>query len=327
MLFLEYIPKSLKDIKHHPNLVRGLKRLATKWTSIQNLIFHGPEGAGKKTLITCLMCEVYGDLIYITKKSCFNYFIVEYSAFHIEYFLTEKTSNDFIKHLISRISTLNVINASFHTVIIHCVSKLPQCIIFRIKTIVDQFVDTARFIFICNSIGNMTCLKDRCLKIRVPIISFDNIENIINCVPEYNETVTQDTLRDIYTKCSGNLLDIFLHIQRRYQQNQKHKKKINFRTVDSIYYNLMIAITNKVPFLIKKHIFELLVIPYSYTIIIQTIQKNTFQQIKNNSQELNKDTKFQKLFQLSADCEWKCNKTSNIMYILIYYCYKLMELV
>lgn len=56
----KYQPASFKELTFHPQVNSLLKCIASS-NDFPNLVFYGPEGAGKKTRIRAFLREIYGS--------------------------------------------------------------------------------------------------------------------------------------------------------------------------------------------------------------------------------------------------------------------------
>lgn len=321
MFFREHVPTQLKEIHHHPKLVSRLQFYANAWFSTPHLIFHGPNGSGKFTLISAFLRLIYGNAIGQVTVFQHAYFSVAVSPFHIVYTLSEKTSvSEVTSHIINRVQALNVINSSFHVVVIKCTSDLPISLMTSIRLILDQYTQTARFIFISSSLMQLQAVISRCLTIRVPKISFRNMMLLCASIPEYRSSeYLQDStnLKLLYDRCRGNIFDTFLHIERKLQCKLELKKNIPFFDIDRLFDQLIFAIVSKNVHGIKSGLFQLLVIPYSASIIIKKICQKI--------QPLCDRSDFQKVIRRAANCEWQNISISNSLFALLLFCYSLAE--
>lgn len=56
----QYMPNCFEELMFNQEQARRLKRIA-QHDDFPHLLFHGPDGAGKRTLLRCLLREVYGE--------------------------------------------------------------------------------------------------------------------------------------------------------------------------------------------------------------------------------------------------------------------------
>ena len=301
-------PKTFKDVLHHLDICQRLKSLIQNWTEIPHLVFYGPLGSGKKTLIGCMMREHYGNSIDNTMCFKFSYFSVHVSDVHLEYSVCEKTSSDFIGDLIDRIKSMNVQNASFHTVIIHGFEKVNRNIILSMCHILEKYIHTARFIFVCTSFGKFTPVQKHCLCIRVPIVSIQECSAILNGleVPMPTERIQQ-----LRTRYKGNIFDIINHSV--LETKCKISQKITLKNIDDILLKLTDGILHQNKALIQTSVLELFIIPLSSSILIKELCLYMLQKQEFKKYEY-------KIASLCASYEYDSVNVSNPLYAVSALC-------
>ena len=156
--------------------------------NLTHVIIHGKNGSGKRTLLKCIINELYGDIK--TEKTLFNVntygnkideVMLEKSHYHI----IVKTNNsafdkyvlqDIIKNF-AQITTINN-HTTYHykLVIIDCVDKLSRQAQNALRRTMEEFMGNCKFVFICYNLHRIIePLKSRCSLISVKNPSEDDI--------------------------------------------------------------------------------------------------------------------------------------------------------
>lgn len=320
MFHIEHTPRSLDEIAHHKDLNQRLKRLATFWEETPHIIFSGPNGSGKKTIVNGLLRQLYGNIIDNFEVKQDGYFTVLVSPVHIEYFLTEKTSRNFIDDLISRIKAINVRNATFHTIVLHNLSEVAVTHQISLRKLYEKYTETARFITITSSLGRIKSVKNRSLCIRVQHVTKDECVSIFEDISKKTNTPIESSfVLEKFEENNYNLLDTFIEVDRYIQLQSPLKKPVTFGTVEDIFDRLMSSIKQHQPKLIQSCIHELIVVPLKTSEICRGIFERCVEEI-DDSESLSE------VARLSAFYDWKCRKTSNIVYVVVILCYHLSSL-
>ena len=225
----KYIPKNINDIFFHKKIYELLEIMAND-DSVPHLLFHGPPGCGKKTMVNIFMQLLFGNTINSTKNVSYsvsgsgNLVTVEQflQSFH-HIFIEPKGNNhdrylihDVIKVYVGRAS-YNIIKSkhNFKLVVINNVDIMSESVQFSLRRTIEQYSDQCRFIIISNSISKVIDpLASRCLCINV---TSPNISEIIDytfyIAKLENITISLDRLSYIITKYNGNIKNVLWLLQ------------------------------------------------------------------------------------------------------------------
>lgn len=182
-LFIDkYRPKNLDDIFFHDSLLKKLVHMS-KDNSIPHIIFHGPEGSGKKTVIRLFLEMLYGSSINKTSETVYNVsgsgnstiqVPINKSNFHI---IIEPNNNNFDRYLVQEVVKeyakkipFNVFNTKkkFKVVLINNVANMSYYAQTSLRRTLEKYSDTCRFIMWCRSLTKVIDpLRSRCLCIGV----------------------------------------------------------------------------------------------------------------------------------------------------------------
>lgn len=186
MVFLvdQFLPVDYEDSLFHMDIYWKLLRMSRD-VAVPHLIFHGPPGSGKKTLVNVFLRMLYGDSVDNTYTTCYDVpssgkkvkrEIFQSSAHHIA---INPTGTNFDRHLvhevIKRYATANTIdfvrnpNEKFRVIQISNVDHLSHSAQTSLRRMIEVNADKCRFIMICHNLNNVIYpLVSRCICIRVP---------------------------------------------------------------------------------------------------------------------------------------------------------------
>lgn len=156
--------------------------------NLTHLIVHGKNGSGKRSLIKCLINEIYGKVV--TEKVLFNVntygnkideVLLEKSPYHI---IVKPNNSAFDKYVLqdiiknfAQITTVNSHTAyHYKLVIIDCIDKLSRQAQNALRRTMEEFMGNCKFVFICYQLHRIIePLKSRCSLISVKNPSEDDV--------------------------------------------------------------------------------------------------------------------------------------------------------
>lgn len=222
MFFIDkYVPENINKSHFHKELLKILN-IMSQDESIPHLIFYGPEGSGKKTIIRLLLQLLYDDDVNDITIS--NYTIsgsggkinivpIKQSNYHI---IIDPNNNNFDKHVItdivkdvSRKVPLNIFNSkrSFKTVLINGIDNMTYHTQTSLRRTMEKYSKACRFIMWCHSLSKVIDpLKSRCLCFSVPSPSESDIFTYIFKVNiAENMNLNFNKLCEISKNADGNI--------------------------------------------------------------------------------------------------------------------------
>ena len=143
--------------------------------NLTHLIVHGKNGSGKRTLINCLINELYGDVK--TEKTTFSVntygnkkdeVILEKSPYHI---LIKPNNSAFDRYVLqdviksfAQVIIMNDNNTyNYKLVIIDCIDKLSRQAQNALRRTMEEYMGNCKFVFICYQLHRIIDpLKSRC---------------------------------------------------------------------------------------------------------------------------------------------------------------------
>ena len=178
-------PKKLDDYVINKEFALKIKNYVNSGEFL-NIVISGVNGCGKYTLAQTILNEYYGEQIYNKKTNTFKLKIgtniksldILQSNYHFEIFINQYLFNDkttlllIIKNIIK---SFNVKTNSFNVIIIKSLDFLNETIISSFKSLMQEYIDTCRFIFICNSNSKINLIRSFVLVIKIPTPKNDEI--------------------------------------------------------------------------------------------------------------------------------------------------------
>jgi replication factor C subunit 3/5 len=156
-----------KPIDEFGNIINNLERGLWKFANFQHLVVYGRPGSGKEFLVTKLLEKIYNkentqlnDIEYIVNGygNSKTKVMIKQSKFHI---VIEPNSNGFDKYLIQEIipnyaktDILNIFKHKrlFKIVVINKIDNLSNTAQASLRSTMEKYSDTCKFIFICDQL-------------------------------------------------------------------------------------------------------------------------------------------------------------------------------
>lgn len=234
----KYTPKNLDEFIFHKDKINLLKEMS-KDDSIPHMIFCGPNGSGKRTIINCFMEMIYdkevhkiSHLIYKIPGSANNIteVSIKQSNYHI---IIEPNNNNFDKYLIQEVVkeyakkiSLQVFtsNKTFKTVLINNIDNLSYYAQTSLRRTMEIYSGTCRFIMICNSLSRViNPIRSRCYNFKVNSPTNDELfELLLDVSHKEKIPIGPSDYNQIITIADGNVKKALWMLQyKQFEQNNK----------------------------------------------------------------------------------------------------------
>jgi replication factor C small subunit len=168
----QYRPKRLDEIVGHDGVVKRLQGFVRERT-IPNLVFWGPKGTGKTSLVYALAKEFYGEfydenLMHIETADFVaqgKKWLKENKKFKF-FYNEQKSALIIFKEMIREYAALSPINASFKLLFFSNADLLPINAQQALRRIMERSNKTCRFIFSTTKpAGIIPAIRSRCLNL------------------------------------------------------------------------------------------------------------------------------------------------------------------
>jgi DNA polymerase III delta prime subunit len=243
----KYIPKNINDIFFHHDIYKILEVMSTD-SSIPHLLFHGPNGSGKKTMVNIFMEMLFGKSIHSVKdvkyivsgsgnteteeqfKQSFHHIFIEPKGNNHDRYLI----HDVIKVYVSK-ARYNLVESKHHfkLVVINNVNIMSESVQFSLRRTIEKYSDQCRFIIISNSISkiiNPIASRCKCILVKSPspteIIDYANYISL-----KENINLTIDRSAYLLQLYNGNIKNILWRLQM-YKLNEIYIEKIKEKLTD-----------------------------------------------------------------------------------------------
>lgn len=199
----KYRPKSLNDILSHHDIVTSMKNFI-KTSSLPNILFHGPPGTGKTSVITACIKEIYGKDI--------NTMVMDLNA-------SEERGIDTVRVRIKKFVTCENVfakkNHKFKIVILDEIDSMTddaQCIL---RKIIEENTKNARFCLICNYFNKINeALRSRCICFKFRPLKKENIiQKIEHIIEEENLDLDKNAINTLINRSKGDMRKVLNILQ------------------------------------------------------------------------------------------------------------------
>lgn len=220
-LISECFPDKIENSIFHRKLLNRLKHMS-KDESIPHIIFCGPSGSGKKTIVRMFLEMLFDKDIHKQDDSPYNItagggkvseITIKQSNYHI---VIEPSNTNFDKYVIQGVvgeyakkMQLNVFNTkkSFKIVLINNTDNLSYYAQTSLRRTMEKYSDTCRFIMWCsNSTKIIEPLLSRCIYISISAPSDEEMFSYILRLSLGNGIkVTSDDMTYFLKNSNGNI--------------------------------------------------------------------------------------------------------------------------
>ena len=205
----KYRPKSLDEILSHNDIISTLRTFINN-KCFPHLLFYGPSGLGKTSMIVATAKELYGIH--------FPYMVMELNASDdrgIE--VVRNKIKQFVKSKNVFISDTGNENPQdkFKLVILDEADAMTNDAQAILRKIVEEYTNNTRFCLICNNIQNISpALKSRCTIFRFSPIGPDKIkEKILDIAQKESLDITESAIVTLIKRSNGDMRKVINMLQ------------------------------------------------------------------------------------------------------------------
>jgi DNA polymerase III delta prime subunit len=210
-------PLYLNDFIIHKDIAN---KLSSFTEYVPHMVFFGPYSSGKKTLMYAMINNIHNNHIPVQKYKIIkfdditingNLIPINYiqSPYHLEFNLSEfgLCDTDVIIHYINKIIQYKTIDNSLRIIILHHLDRLSNDTRKTLLSLMDNYIQTTRFFFICNNIQSLDkYFCSRIVKIRIPFPDKQSIyKHIKYSLPQLHNI----QIDKIIEKTNCNLFNIY----------------------------------------------------------------------------------------------------------------------
>jgi len=188
----KYRPTNLIKVKGQEKVIDTLKRMIDNG-NLPNLIFHGPAGTGKTSLVVSLANYIYQDKI--------NLMTLELNA-------SDDRGIDIVREEIKDFAEKkNLFHSGLKLVILDEVDSMTIEAQYALRYIMEKFSKDTRFCLICNYFHKIIePVKSRCCVFRFLPLSFEETKEIIKEIAKEEKLkISEQVIKIIYKISNGDV--------------------------------------------------------------------------------------------------------------------------
>lgn len=218
-------PRTFDSMDLHRDVCENLKRLVANG-NYPHIVFYGPCGAGKHTLASALLREIYGPGAEKQKVEFRSFktgasgsttvdIRIISSSYHVEVAPSEVGTKDavVVQQMIKELAQSPPLgNYQFKTVVISdadCLSKQAQA---GLRRTMEKYSAFCRIILIAESLSRLIPpIRSRCLPVRVRAPEVSEIDGLLTkCISEEAIRLSSGAVGEIATNCGRDMRRAYL---------------------------------------------------------------------------------------------------------------------
>ncbi|CAG8477892.1 11315_t:CDS:2 [Diversispora eburnea] len=226
LLVDKYRPTSLDQLTYHHDLSHLLKITAHSG-NFPHMLMYGPSGAGKKTRISCILKELFGEGVekikidqrtFVTSSNRKLDANIASSIYHLEVTPSDVGNYDrlVIQELIKDVAQTQQVDLNakqrFKVIIINEADALGRDAQAALRRTMEKYAKNIRIIFCCNVTSRIIApIRSRCLLVRVAAPTIEESTQVLRKIATNEKIkISDDVLIRIAEKSKGNLRSAIL---------------------------------------------------------------------------------------------------------------------
>lgn len=202
----KYRPQSFSNVISHTSTINILKNFI-KNKQVPHMIFHGPPGTGKTSIMMSFAKELYGEDMEL-------YVLIINASEERGIDVTRNKISSFVKNKSLNMSE-NTDHTMFKLIILDEADAMTPDAQSSLRRIIEQYTDSTRFCFICNYIKNINiALQSRCVVFQFPsLLDSEILVKIKEIVKKENINITKQGITQIIKRANGDMRKILNILQ------------------------------------------------------------------------------------------------------------------
>lgn len=190
----KYRPVEFSQIVSHKIIIKSLSNFISKKT-LPHVLFYGPSGAGKTSIIMCCANKLYGENVncMVLQLNASNERGIETVRTKIKNFVTNKNN----------IFTSGDCKNMFKLVILDEIDSMTVEAQGMLRQTIEKNSSSTRFCLICNDVDKINiALQSRCALFRFPTLKPDHIKDKLIEIIQKESIICNDSAIDAIVKIS-----------------------------------------------------------------------------------------------------------------------------